>query len=517
MFRFNNQDLPTGIDCFELNTTIMPEISLDTIDIHKRYGKFVLSKKLGEKIFEAEVRLRATDKAGIYSLYHQLAQYLYTDEPAVLEITGDEDIYYLALTTTSDITEISPTISTVSITFYCSDPFAYNSDSQTPEALTVGSLTTVNNGGDFPSQPVIEVDVINDSTFLELANKTTNETLLIGAEVVYGEGSNPSYQKYVEIDYDAGQCNDLTKWTNDTGIYDYGSWTGNFKLTTTTIGGSSQVGLECSDYGASTGTSWFGSHAYHVLSEQLDNFSITFDTQFQGNGVNSSGSTECYGYNAIGNRLFKLTLQSMTSDNPVLFFKIYDGSDDSKTCPLLYSGTTGTFTDMDTQKNRPKGYYYSPNNIIRVRIAKRSQIWTVWIAKFESGDDSFSKVINEDTFQFVDKDDVLTGTDNYLDKLVLTASKYSNSTSPSKLIIHSCKIIEELADQDGVPYIIHNGDKIIISSGDAIIYRNGEIFYQYLDPTSDFPILAKGDNSIFINGSSGSLTNCQITKNERYL
>jgi predicted phage tail component-like protein len=515
MFKFNNTTLPENIECYEFNTdTLLPKTKIDSINIHKRYGTFVLSKQIGERIFKAKVKIKGATKQDIYDSYRELSQLLYTEQPEKLELTYDTDIYYLAMVENTNLEEISPNLSVVEITFYCSNPFSYNSTAQTAEELTVGAITTITNDGDFESKPVFEIEVINDSTFLELANKTTDETLLIGAEVVFGEGSTPAYNKFVEIDYDAGQCSDLTEWTNDSSNFDYGSPISDFKLTTTQINGYNQVGLEPTSYGSTIG-SWVGSHAYHTLSEQLDNFSITFDVQME-TSINATGACECYLWNALGNRLAKLTLQNMGGQNPVLYYKIYDGSSALSSSPILHSASTNNY-GLDVVKNRPKSYYYSPENITRIRISKRSQNWNIYIAKFKSNDDSFSQVVSEDLFSFIDKSNILIGANNYLDKVSITASKYSTSQSPSKLIIHSVKIIEELATQNGIPYILHNGDKIIISSGDALVIRNGEPYFQYFDPASDFLTLAKGDNDIFVNGSAGSLTNVFITKNERFL
>ena len=131
LFKFNDTALPTNIECFEFNTqSVLPKTKIDSINIHKRYGTFVLSKTIGERVFTAKLKIKGSSKQDVYDSYRELAQILYTEEPKKLELTLDSGDYYLAMVEDAKLEEISPNISTVDITFYCSNPFAYNTTSQ---------------------------------------------------------------------------------------------------------------------------------------------------------------------------------------------------------------------------------------------------------------------------------------------------------------------------------------------------------------------------------------------------
>jgi hypothetical protein len=95
------------------------------------------------------------------------------------------------------------------------------------------------------------------------------------------------------------------------------------------------------------------------------------------------------------------------------------------------------------------------------------------------------------------------------------------STSPTEMIFRSVRVYQEnIRQYDPAtkrPYIFHAGDVLRIDMSKAQMWLNGEEFYQYFDPTSNFWKLKKGNNAVGVYAPSGSISNAKIYVNERFI
>lgn len=521
---FNGNIVPTGIEVSKITKPVLPPIEVDKINIAGRDGSFNLHKKFLEREMTIEFVIKASSASAFATKVRELADFLYTEEPQQLFFTNEPTKYYMAMVEDiTDIEDVSDTVGTVSVTFRCSQPFSFDSTAQVPVSLnTNGTTTTVTNNGDVDSFPTFEVAFIDDSTFIGLQNGTTGESMIIGTQVRLGEDT----PYYPTSNVYAGTMANLGDWTqiaNGTANkLDLGDITAQHVLRTTTIAGSSQTGYGLASGSYGVGASWHGAVSEYDASGYagtLDDWSITWDVQYNGAGAGTTARTELYLFDDTGNRIAKLNIQDSNNGSicPQLWFKLYKagGGWQPTSTYDIYSGTTGSSSLMTDAKYRNCTHYYNPTGLIRVRIAKRGQDVRIWIAYIDPTDGNHSQVLKQDLFQYKDVNGEMTT--GVLDLVRLSTLTYGTTTDPTELICHTCRIDEEHATQTGIPYLFENGDKLIIDSGTAMILLNGEPFFTFLDPTSDFPKLVKGNNELLVVGDVGKFSDAQIIKNERYL
>lgn len=521
---FNGNAVPTDIEVTKITNSVLPPIEVTKLNVAGRDGSFNVQKKFNEREITIDFIIKASSASAFATKVRELADFLYTDDPAELFINAEPTKYYLAMVEViTDIEDVSDTVGTVSVTFKCSKPFSFDTGANIPVALnTNGTTTIVSNDGNVVAYPVFEVTFTEDSTFIGLQNVTTNESMIIGTQVRLGEDT-PYYP--TENVY-AGDMSNLADWTqiatSTLNKIDIGDITTLHTLRSTTIAGTSQTGygIESGSYG--TGSTWHGAVSEYDASGYagtLDDWSITWDVQYISAGAGTTASTELYLFDDNGDRIAKLNILDSNDGSvcPQLWFKLYKAGggwqpiDDD----IVYSGNTGSSGFVIDAKYRNCTYYYNPTGLIRVKIAKRGNDVRLWIAYINAVDGSFNKVLRQDLFQYKDVNNEMTT--RVLDLVRLSTLTYGSTTDPTELICHTCKIDEEKATQSGVPYLFENGDKLIIDSSQAMILLNGEPFFTFLDPTSDFPKLVKGDNELLVVGDTGKFSNAQLIKNERYL
>lgn len=522
MIVFNGQALPTGVEVINIEKPLQAPIEINKIDIAGRNGKYNLNKKFKEREIMIEMKITGTSYTDFSDKIRDVIDFLNTSEPKQLYFLNDTDYYYLAIVEdVIPIEEISTTSGTIQVTFVCSDPFKYKVATQTPVTLNTDSTaTTVTNEGDLDCYPLFEVEVDNDCTFIGLANNTTGEQMIVGSPVVVGE--TPYNLQTTVFTGSLSSLSEMTQVTElTTGYLDSGDITATHEVRTTTIAGSSQsgYGVAQGDYGVVTGGGWHGAVSEKILATAQDNFSITWDLQLNtGNNATTTSMSELYIYDDSipRQRLAKLTFADWNNGvtNPQLYLKIYDGTGITDS-DVLYSGTTSVLSTFDESKARNTAYYYNPTGLIRIRVARRSDVWKVWVAYINPTDGDFEEVMRQDLFQWEDVNGVLTSFD--LEQVYFSTLVYGNTAEPVEQICHTLRIYEEDVDSTGTPYIFEDGDKVIIDSNKGQILKNGVPFFEFLDPTSDFPKLLKGDNEVIVVGDKGRFINAQLIKNERYL
>jgi predicted phage tail component-like protein len=534
--KFNNQSLPDNVQVQNITNSILPPIERNTVKIAGKAGTTTLSRDIGDRVITVSFVIDAPTAEDYHKAVRDLATFLYYDEPKKLEILSEPSKYYMAMVDgESEIEPVTDKIGTVEITLIASQPFAYDDTTQTPVTLAIdGSTTVVENKGNFDAYPVLEIDFKDKTTYVGVANNTTGEQLVLGAAVLIGE-QNPYDLRETLIDDSMAAVGSNTQLSTGTAfnpiayasINPSGDADGIDKVNMTAIArpiaGSTQTGLGVEGQNYGTGSGWHGAGLLRSLTDLFttDDFSMEFDLQFENYNPLAVGKMEMYIFSgsflgADAKLIAKLNFQDSADGllDPQLWVKFC--KPDNSTGYLGYTGSTTI--SVDEMKNRPKRFYHNPTGLIRIRIARRNTNWRVWIALIDPSDGGFGKVLKQDLFEYNDVNnelnyDIPTG-------IVLTTAVYNTHLVPTNMIFHGMKVYEELidlVDETGRPYIFDAGDKLVISTGEAMIYKNGELFFEYLDPTSNFIKLVRGNNDIVVQAATDSIQTAKLVKNERYL
>ncbi len=550
---FNGVEMPEGVKVRTYYTSVLPPIEVQKVKIHGRAGMFNLAKTIGERQINVEFLILDTSEEGYRQKIRELARWLFTDEPVKFQIDSDPNFYYMAMVEgESAIEEQTDEIGVVNVTFTASQPLAI-STTQYYVPLNQVTAAQFNNDGDVEAAPLIEINFGNNSSFVELERVQMlpdnegeptivgdRKTLVIGSAVRYGEISQEQlFAAFTPIFNDP--MNNLDTWThlpNNTYFNpfrnDDGRVKSQFELITETLSGSSQTG-----FGLQTGTppnynddhygtgdtdgQMTGAAAERTLTTALEDFAVEFDITYFNQFLNGVSKFEAYLFGEDGSEIAKINYGDgfIGQCNPQLWVRFSD-SDPYSSDTESIMGYTGQSAGVRIVKNRGNRYYYHKNGLIRIRFARRLNNWRLWIATIDPSDGGFQRALNQDLFEFEDSLGIL----NYekLKKIRITVSRRWTSSfalAPQAFVVHSCRVEKSnIRDYDPVlhrPYLFKSGDKLVIDMNKAQIWLNGEEFYQYFDPSTNFWRLKKGTNRVGLYSNSGSISDAKLYLNERFL
>jgi predicted phage tail component-like protein len=176
---FNGTDLSTkDYYIYDVIKPLLPKQKLLTIDIPKKSGLVISSKKFIQYEIVLKGFVEATNYTDLKSTLDALADFLYSDTDQQLIISDEDDRYWLCQYLDYEIIGERDNYVLVDLLFSCFDPFGYDttpdSDDQT---ITVNDDTYVlANGGHFYALPVITItfNAAQSHIYVENNNITDN-------------------------------------------------------------------------------------------------------------------------------------------------------------------------------------------------------------------------------------------------------------------------------------------------------------------------------------------------------
>uniref|UniRef100_UPI0018F13C2F distal tail protein Dit n=1 Tax=Thermaerobacillus caldiproteolyticus TaxID=247480 RepID=UPI0018F13C2F len=216
-------------------------------------GAYLQNTDVDVREIEVPVRIIDVEKVGLQKIKEDLAAWLVTDSPCELIFDDEPDrIYYAVVDDTVDLEEIV-TLGSGTIRFICPDPYKYSTTEKYVEFTNAASF---NVGGTVETEPVITVEVAQDTTFLAVSN---GEQLNMIGDVA--DVDVQPFEPKQRIFW--SECNSLVGWT-DSATVDGGTVAGTLK--------TDGYYFYSDNYG--TGSQWHGPALKTSLSEALQDFSI---------------------------------------------------------------------------------------------------------------------------------------------------------------------------------------------------------------------------------------------------
>ncbi|QOQ37254.1 tail fibers protein [Bacillus phage z1a] len=461
------------------------------VRVPHRAGAFLLNTETEERRIDVPLVIKAKkDMADLQKLKEDLADWLYTEQPAELIFDDELDRTYLALIDGSvDLDEIVNRGRGV-ITFVCPMPYKLgkiNTHKFTQEWSTE-TTSYFTNKGSVEAPALIEMTVKKPSTFLDVwfgEYPHNRDYFRIGYPLTVEE---TTVQERERVMWD--EMATPIGWTPVTGQFDDMKGTGSFK----SRGG---YALYCEDYGKEVG--FYGAIAKkNIPGGPLQDFEMEAWMTLKSKNIGEMGRVEVLLLDEASNVVSRINMNDLYATAEITRAHMKIGN----------SGTPNSFRKLvDTS-----GYYSTTFNQFRgrLRIARRGKVWSVYVAKFIDGTEKDGASLVE---RWIDE----TGnpmTERKIAQVMIAICKWDNHEPVNEIQIDDLKIWKvNKVPSNAQPYIFDTGDKIVIDTEKSLVTINGKNAINIKEIFSNFPVIIRGDNRIDIMPPD---VNATISYRERY-
>ncbi|MED3443969.1 distal tail protein Dit [Bacillus thuringiensis] len=458
------------------------------VRVPHRAGALFLNTETEERRIDVPLVIKAKkDMADLQKLKEDLADWLYTEQPAELIFDDELDRTYLALIDGSvDLDEIVNRGKGV-ITFVC--PMPYKLGKQNTHTFTQNWSTEITtsfvNQGSVEAPPIIEIEAKKPSTFLD---------------IWFGE--YPYNRDYFRIGYPL-KTEQLPVERNQRLIWDEMA---------TTVGWSKVSSMEdgepigemktdkyqfyCSDFGTSAGKGWHGAAVKkNIPGGPVQDFIMQAYVTCKSKRINEMGRVEIAILDENSKVLSKIAMSDVFWQAEQNFGTMVIGYDNKP-------GKIGLIYESGDYPNTWNQYYG------RLWIARTGNVWEAYISKFLPGtekDDSerFARWTDENNYHM-----------EKAAQIQISIMKWQDVPPVEAMTVSDLKFWKvNLNTQNNPPYIFDKGDKIIIDTEKSLVTINGKNAINLKDIFSNFPTVIRGENRIDIMPPDVKAT---VSYRERY-
>ncbi|MED2309990.1 phage tail family protein [Bacillus thuringiensis] len=451
-------------------------------------GALFLNTETEERRIDVPLVIKAKkDMADLQKVKEDLADWLYTEQPAELVFDDELDRTYLALIDGSvDLDEIINRGKGV-ITFVC--PMPYKLGKQNTHTFSQKGATEVKtsfiNQGNIEAPPIIEIEAQKPSTFLD---------------VWFGEG--PYNRDYFRIGYPL-KTEQLPVERNQRIIWDEMATTVGWSKVSSMEDGepvgemkSDKYQFYCSDFGTGTGKGWHGAAVKKSIpGGPVEDFIMQAYVTCKSKKINEMGRVEIAILDENSKVLSKIAMNDLYWQAEQNFGTMVIGYDNKP-------GKIGLIYESGDYPNTWNQYFG------RLWIARTGNVWEAYISKFLPGterDDSerFARWTDENNYHMEKAAQIQISIMQWQDVPPVEAMSVSD--------LKFWKV--NLNTKNDPPYIFDAGDKIIIDTEKSLVTINGKNAINIKDIFSNFPTVIRGENLIEIMPPDVKAT---VSYRERY-
>ena len=384
--KYNDIDLTDIVKVREVEIPSLPTMEHSSIDVFERDGGIYngLSYKT------REIRLTfiiQPEDPNDYDMYvNDVKRAFYTKEEAQL-YCGDESLYIWCVPVDDlIITELGTACAECEVNLVSYDPYWY-SIKQNAVNNNDAKKFTVTNESDVPAYPIINVGFTKDTTFFQIRNRDTNETVLIGG---VPEKENNTIKKNTRVFKDAMET--TSGWVSTSAPIDANRSTGG-TLSVTSDG----KGLMCGNFGSSSdGAVWHGACYKKSIDTPVKDFKVRIRMKHNSTGKNGdpshpyqnettppiSGSKKTY-YKVTARSGLRLRKSASTSSTKLLTIPYgtkLTGTLAKGWLKTTYNGKTGycyaeylkDVTSDSTATSKERNYVTMKSTAIRATASKKA-------------------------------------------------------------------------------------------------------------------------------------------------
>ncbi|ARJ20121.1 phage tail protein [Bacillus mycoides] len=466
-------------------------IKRNLVRVPHRPGAFFIHTETEERRIDVPLVIKAKkDMADLQKIKEDLANWLYTEQPAELVFDDELDRTYLAFIDGSiDLDEMVNRGKGV-ITFVC--PMPYKLGKTNTHTFTQNWSTEITsyftNKGSVEAPALIEMTAKKPSTFLDVwfgEYPHNRDYFRIGYPLTVEE---TTVQERERVMWD--EMTTAVGWTPVTGVFDDMKGTGSFKS-------RDGYALYCQDYGQEKG--FHGAIAKkNIPGGPLQDFEMETWVRLKSKSIGEMGRVEVLLLDDTSNIVTRINMNDLYWDAEMS--KAY-----------MRIGNVGTPNSIrklvDTSGAHPNTFnqFYG-----RLRIARRGKEWSVYVARFRDGTEIDDASLVE---RWIDE----TGnpmTERKIAQVMISIMNWDVNKPVDVMQIDDLKIWKvNKVPSNTKPYIFDTGDKIVIDTERSLVTINGKNAINIKDIFSNFPKVISGDNRIDIMPPD---VNATVSYRERY-
>ena len=384
--KYNEIDLTDMVKVREVEIPSLPSIEHSSIDIFERDGGVYNGASYGTREIKLTFIIKPDNRDDYEQYVQDVKRAFYTKEEARL-FCGDENLYIWCVPVDDMvITELGEGCAEGEVNLVSYDPYWYSVDQQAVNNNDKKKFT-VENESDTNVYPVIQVGFTRDTTFFQIRNRDTNETILIGG---VPEKEKSTIKKNTRVFKDAMET--TSGWTNTSAPIDAGRSTGG-TLSVTSDG----KGLMCGNFGsASDGAVWHGACYKKSIDTPVKDFKVRIRMKMNSSGKNGdpshpyqnettppiSGSKKTY-YKVTARGGLRLRKSASTSSTKLLTIPYgtkLTGTVSKGWLKTTYNGKTGycyaeyikDVTSDSTVTSKERNYVTMKSTAIRATASKKA-------------------------------------------------------------------------------------------------------------------------------------------------
>lgn len=384
--KYNDIDLTDIVKVREVEIPSLPTMEHSSIDVFERDGGIYNGLSYKTREIKLTFIIQPEDPNDYDMYVNDVKRAFYTKEEAQL-YCGDESLYIWCVPVDDlIITELGTGCAEAEVNLVSYDPYWY-STKQNAVNNNDAKKFTVTNESDVPAYPIINVGFTKDTTFFQIRNRDTNETVLIGG---VPEKENNTIKKNTRVFKDAMET--TSGWVSTSAPIDANRSTGG-TLSVTSDG----KGLMCGNFGSSSdGAVWHGACYKKSIDTPVKDFKVRIRMKHNSTGKNGdpshpyqnettppiSGSKKTY-YKVTAKSGLKLRKGASTSSTKLLTIPYgtkLTGTISKGWLKTTYNGKTGycyaeyikDVTSDSTATSKERNYVTMKSTAIRATASKKA-------------------------------------------------------------------------------------------------------------------------------------------------
>lgn len=457
---------------------------INELTVPHRPGSYFLNKRTPKRVLEVDFSLKGVSLFELRKRIDELNGLLNTAEPVKITFTDEPDFVYYGIKESVEENLEKSNIHQATITIICSNPYKSGLTKTVEfQANERGLAANVQNKGSVESNPIIEIEVMKPSTFLDVWNG--DNYFRIGWPLRMDQVPVERNQRVM---WD--EMSTTVGWTNVPNSEDMIGG-GAFKVDA----GSRLVPVYL---GETNIKGWHGCIAKKNIPQgPLQDFIMQAYVGVRSSHPDQMGRVEIGLLDENSDYVARISMNDVhwQAEQNTGFAKL--GNKKKPAGERVLINEPG---DHPTTWNQYRG---------RLWLARTGNRWEAYISKFlwnTEKDDSERFVVWEDENN-VNMDKVA--------QVQISISQFSDNMFCTDMSIDDLKIWKvNMNTQDNPPYIFDVGDKVVIDTERSLVSINGKKVINLKDIFSDYPVVSKGSNKLEIMPSDVGIA--KVTYRERY-
>lgn len=487
MLVFAGKALPSYIKVNKISYSVLSPIEHKTAKIQGRMGRYDFGVEYDMKTIEVEYQILAANMQDVMKKASEFSTWLFYKDLQKLEIADQPDRYYMArIIGDTDITE-TYRVGSGTLTFIVPSGVA--------ESKTLKSSSHVITTSD----PVIFVNNGTTDTYpvVKLTMKQNSEVVsVISDEEFFQVGDYPSVEKESlsrTVNVLSDSFSSYSGWSAGLGV-DGGTITGTFASDGIAVGQSGK------NYG--TGTGWHGAAGVKSLTKQVQDFQVQSRILFDVGKSDEVGRIEIYLFDANNAVVGKFSI--IKQSNKALHTKA-EARVGTLQGGTYFVNSTGTYN-----KKFKRGTSFEDKAWAYMSLARMGNKWRFYFADIQS-DLVNSKHYNPFVKTYTDFGNKHMAK---VAKIQIHVATYSTNKPINRLMFSHINVVEINDTTSKNTIDLLTGDEIVIDNERGIVTKNGEAYFQGLNPVSRFFKFERGANGLIVDPPVADLS---VEYRERFL